>query len=82
MSENADGHTILRLAWYINNVSEENVEKKLMTLDPDTAAAVCMTAYVIELQNAGMDLPSELSGSNNPIGFNTEGEQTDDEPDS
>ena len=53
-----------------------------MTLDPDTAAAVCMTAYVIELQNAGMDLPSELSGSNNPIGFNTEGEQTDDEPDS
>ena len=39
MSEHADGHTILRLAWYINNVSEENVEKKLMTLDPDTAAA-------------------------------------------
>ena len=81
MSEYADGHTILRLAWYINNVSEENVEKKLMTLDPDTAAAVCMTAYVIELQNAGMDLPSELSGSNNPIGFNTDGDQNDDEPD-
>jgi hypothetical protein len=80
MPENADGHTILRLAWYINNVSEENVEKKLMTLDPDTAAAVCMTAYVIELQNAGMDLPSELSGSNNPIGFNTDGDQNDDEP--
>ena len=81
MSENADGHTILRLAWYINNVSEENVEKKLMNLDPDTAAALCMPAYVIELQNAGMDLPSELSGSNNPIGFNTDGDLNDDEPD-
>jgi len=76
-----NGHTILRLAWYINNVSEETGEKKLSTLDPDTAAAVCMTAYVMELQNRGLELPSHLSGSRNPIGFKHDDED-DDKPDS
>ena len=72
-----NGHLILRLAWYINNVSEETGEKKLSTLDPDTAAAVCMTAYMMELQNLGVDLATQLSGSRNPIGFKPEGEDDD-----
>ena len=77
--ENAphNGHLILRLAWYINNVSEESGEKKLSTLDPDTAAAVCMTAYVLDMQNQGLDITSHLSGSGNPIGFKHESEDND-----
>tara|TARA_R110000824_G_scaffold40667_1_gene121641 strand:+ start:550 stop:801 length:252 start_codon:yes stop_codon:yes gene_type:complete len=72
-----NGHLILRLAWYINNVSEETGEKKLSTLDADTAAAVCMTAYMMELQNLGVDLETHLSGSRTPIGFKPESEDND-----